>query len=200
MLTASHRPSHDPAIDTFKIEYLIGPCVVLSLVWNYRFTFLEVLWYVRLPSLSSPSSRHLLLCFLPPLPLLHFPHSPCMFALNTVSLFSSRGALQPPAFIVPTSDFTRRSTCFVLSIGCSLLPTKPSLTSLTRSVANSHTGRSQSSWKQSPSCRNYSWCNGQERQRPLRRTTWPHWVSIGAYLASLAMQAGAERMAGGCTF
>ncbi len=44
MVVPVDRPSHDPAIDTFKIEYLIGPCAVLALIWNYRFTLLEVLW------------------------------------------------------------------------------------------------------------------------------------------------------------
>jgi len=38
------RPSHDPAIDTFRIEYLVGPSFLLGLVFNYSFTFLEVLW------------------------------------------------------------------------------------------------------------------------------------------------------------
>jgi ER lumen protein retaining receptor len=38
------RPTHDPSIDTFRIEYLLGPCVVLSLIFNYKFTFSEILW------------------------------------------------------------------------------------------------------------------------------------------------------------
>jgi len=38
------RPTHDPSIDTFKIEYLIGPCVVLGLIFNYKFRFSEILW------------------------------------------------------------------------------------------------------------------------------------------------------------
>ena len=38
------RPTHDPSIDTFKIEYLLGPCVVLGLIFNYKFTLAEVLW------------------------------------------------------------------------------------------------------------------------------------------------------------
>lgn len=39
-----YRPTQDPAIDTMKLEYLLGPCAVLALIFNYKFTFLEVLW------------------------------------------------------------------------------------------------------------------------------------------------------------
>jgi len=38
------RPTNDPSIDTFRLEYLLGPCAVLALIFNYKFTFLEVLW------------------------------------------------------------------------------------------------------------------------------------------------------------
>ena len=38
------RPTHDPAIDTFRVEYLIGPSAILALIFNYNFTFVEVLW------------------------------------------------------------------------------------------------------------------------------------------------------------
>jgi ER lumen protein retaining receptor len=39
-----NRPTHDPAIDTFRAEYLVGPSIVLSLIFNYRFTPAEILW------------------------------------------------------------------------------------------------------------------------------------------------------------
>ncbi|KAJ8517504.1 hypothetical protein ONZ45_g5300 [Pleurotus djamor] len=38
------RPTHDPSIDTFRVEYLLGPCLILSLIFNYNFTFTEVFW------------------------------------------------------------------------------------------------------------------------------------------------------------
>ncbi|KAG7449914.1 ER lumen protein retaining receptor [Guyanagaster necrorhizus] len=38
------RPTHDPSIDTFRIEYLLGPCVLLSFIFNYKFSFTEILW------------------------------------------------------------------------------------------------------------------------------------------------------------
>ncbi|KAJ4483762.1 ER lumen protein retaining receptor-domain-containing protein [Lentinula aciculospora] len=39
-----YRPTNDPSIDTFRLEYLIAPCVVLALIFNYQFWFTEVLW------------------------------------------------------------------------------------------------------------------------------------------------------------
>src|ERR1700731_4608713 len=45
LLTSSLcRPTHDPAIDTFRVEFLLGPCIVLALLVNHRFTLTEVLW------------------------------------------------------------------------------------------------------------------------------------------------------------
>ena len=38
------RPTHDPSIDTFRVEFLLGPSFLLSLLFNYKFTFVEVLW------------------------------------------------------------------------------------------------------------------------------------------------------------
>lgn len=38
------RPTHDPAIDTIRLEYLVGPAALLALLFHYRdsaFTFLE---------------------------------------------------------------------------------------------------------------------------------------------------------------
>lgn len=40
----SYRPTNDPSIDTFKIEYLIGPSIILGLIFNYRFSLTEILW------------------------------------------------------------------------------------------------------------------------------------------------------------
>jgi len=38
------RPTHDPSIDTFKVEYLVAPCFILGLIFNYEHTVREVLW------------------------------------------------------------------------------------------------------------------------------------------------------------
>lgn len=39
-----YRPTHDPAIDTFRIEYLVGPSVILGLIFNYKISVIEILW------------------------------------------------------------------------------------------------------------------------------------------------------------
>ncbi|KAI0687101.1 HDEL sequence binding protein [Cytidiella melzeri] len=44
LMKHAFRPTHDPSIDTFKVEYLVGPCVLLSLIFNYSFTFTEIMW------------------------------------------------------------------------------------------------------------------------------------------------------------
>ncbi|KAI0079849.1 ER lumen protein retaining receptor [Panus rudis PR-1116 ss-1] len=44
LMRVQYRPTHDPSIDTFRVEYLVGPCFLLALVFNYKFTITEVLW------------------------------------------------------------------------------------------------------------------------------------------------------------
>ncbi|KAF4563067.1 endoplasmic reticulum retention protein [Pleurotus pulmonarius] len=39
-----YRPTNDPSIDTFRIEYLLVPCAILSLIFNYNFMPTEILW------------------------------------------------------------------------------------------------------------------------------------------------------------
>ncbi|CDU22293.1 probable ERD2-ER lumen protein-retaining receptor [Sporisorium scitamineum] len=44
LMKVKFRPTHDPAIDTIRLEYLMGPAFVLALLFHYHFDFLEVLW------------------------------------------------------------------------------------------------------------------------------------------------------------
>jgi len=44
LMRIKFRPTHDPSIDTFRVEYLVGPCILLSLIFNYGYTILEVPW------------------------------------------------------------------------------------------------------------------------------------------------------------
>ncbi|KAF9529804.1 ER lumen protein retaining receptor-domain-containing protein [Crepidotus variabilis] len=44
LMKYKYRPTHDPSIDTFRLEYLLGPCTILALIFNYKFSFTEVLW------------------------------------------------------------------------------------------------------------------------------------------------------------
>lgn len=37
-------PTHDPSIDTFRVEYLVGPCMILALIFHYKFKVTEILW------------------------------------------------------------------------------------------------------------------------------------------------------------
>ena len=41
------RPTHDPNIDTFKIEYLLIGSFVAAMVFNYEYSFAEVLFLER---------------------------------------------------------------------------------------------------------------------------------------------------------
>jgi len=44
LMKYKYRPTHDPSIDTFKVEYLVGPCVIFALIFNYKFIVSEILW------------------------------------------------------------------------------------------------------------------------------------------------------------
>ncbi|KAF0410775.1 ER lumen protein retaining receptor [Gigaspora margarita] len=44
LMKIKFRATYDPSQDTFRIEFLLGACLLLALVFNYTFTFIEVLW------------------------------------------------------------------------------------------------------------------------------------------------------------
>jgi len=44
LMKAKFRPTHDPSIDTFRVEYLLGPCALLALIFNYSFNPTEIMW------------------------------------------------------------------------------------------------------------------------------------------------------------
>lgn len=37
-----YKPTHDPGVDTFKVEYLLGGSAVLAVLLPYEYTFTEV--------------------------------------------------------------------------------------------------------------------------------------------------------------
>ncbi|KAH8827866.1 ER lumen protein retaining receptor [Flagelloscypha sp. PMI_526] len=39
-----YRPTHDPSIDTFKVEYIAVPAFICGCIFNYHFTPTEILW------------------------------------------------------------------------------------------------------------------------------------------------------------
>jgi len=44
LMKVRFKPTNDPSIDTFRIEYVLGPSIVLALIFNHGFTFVEILW------------------------------------------------------------------------------------------------------------------------------------------------------------
>jgi len=44
LMRVRFRPTNDPSIDTFKIEYLLGPCLLLGIIFKYEWTVIETLW------------------------------------------------------------------------------------------------------------------------------------------------------------
>jgi ER lumen protein retaining receptor len=44
LMMTKYKPTQDPAIDTFKVEYLIAGAAVLAILFPYKYTFSEILW------------------------------------------------------------------------------------------------------------------------------------------------------------
>ena len=42
--TPRNRPTHDPSIDTFRVEYLLGPAFFLGVLFNYELRLTEIFW------------------------------------------------------------------------------------------------------------------------------------------------------------
>ena len=43
-MTSSYRPTNDPNLDTFRVEYLLGAATVLAVLFPYEYTLWEILW------------------------------------------------------------------------------------------------------------------------------------------------------------
>jgi ER lumen protein retaining receptor len=44
LIQVKFKGSRGPQIDTFKIEYIIGTALLLALIFNYEFSFMEITW------------------------------------------------------------------------------------------------------------------------------------------------------------
>ncbi|KAK3060660.1 hypothetical protein LTS18_008043, partial [Coniosporium uncinatum] len=44
LMLTDYKPTHDPNLDTFKVEYLLGASLVLGLLFPYKYTPSEMLW------------------------------------------------------------------------------------------------------------------------------------------------------------
>lgn len=42
LMLNDYKPTHDPNIDTFKVQYLLGGAAVLGVVFPYKYTPTEV--------------------------------------------------------------------------------------------------------------------------------------------------------------
>ncbi|KAI0001046.1 ER lumen protein retaining receptor [Russula vinacea] len=44
LMKVRFRPTNDPSIDTFRVEFLVGPAFILGLLFNYSYSITEVFW------------------------------------------------------------------------------------------------------------------------------------------------------------
>lgn len=43
-MTTAYKPTHDPNLDTFKVQYLLGGSLALAVIWPYYYTPYEITW------------------------------------------------------------------------------------------------------------------------------------------------------------
>ncbi|KAJ4307179.1 endoplasmic reticulum retention protein [Collariella sp. IMI 366227] len=44
LMAKAYKPTNDPNLDTFRVEYLLGFAAVLAILFPVKYTFLEVMW------------------------------------------------------------------------------------------------------------------------------------------------------------
>jgi len=44
LMTTAFKPTNDPNLDTFRVQYLLGGAAVLAILMPYKYTFTEILW------------------------------------------------------------------------------------------------------------------------------------------------------------
>jgi len=44
LMMNDYKPTHDPNLDTFKVEYLLGGSAILAILFPYKYTPAEILW------------------------------------------------------------------------------------------------------------------------------------------------------------
>ncbi|KAG8675754.1 endoplasmic reticulum retention protein [Fusarium poae] len=44
LMTNAYKPTNDPNVDTFRVQYLLAGAAVLAVVFPYHYTFSEILW------------------------------------------------------------------------------------------------------------------------------------------------------------
>jgi ER lumen protein retaining receptor len=43
-MTNQYKPTNDPNLDTFRVQYLLGAAAALALIWPYKYTLSEIFW------------------------------------------------------------------------------------------------------------------------------------------------------------
>lgn len=44
LMLNAYKPTNDPNVDTFRVQYLLGGSFVLAIVWPYEYTIKEMMW------------------------------------------------------------------------------------------------------------------------------------------------------------
>ncbi|PMD17622.1 ER lumen protein retaining receptor [Hyaloscypha hepaticicola] len=44
LMTTAYKPTHDPNLDTFRVQYLLGGSAVLAILFPYKWTPYEITW------------------------------------------------------------------------------------------------------------------------------------------------------------
>ncbi|KAH9898738.1 putative HDEL sequence binding protein [Xylariomycetidae sp. FL2044] len=44
LMTTKYKPTHDPNLDTFRVQYLLGGAAILAILLPYHYTPYEILW------------------------------------------------------------------------------------------------------------------------------------------------------------
>lgn len=44
LMTNKYKPTHDPNLDTFRVQYLLGGAAVLAILFPYKYTVFEITW------------------------------------------------------------------------------------------------------------------------------------------------------------
>lgn len=43
-MTTTYKPTHDPNLDTFRVQYLLGGSLFLAIIYPYEYSLHEILW------------------------------------------------------------------------------------------------------------------------------------------------------------
>ena len=44
LMTTAYKPTNDPNVDTFRVQYLLGGAAALAIIFPYRYSMAEILW------------------------------------------------------------------------------------------------------------------------------------------------------------